>query len=1726
MAHFSVTRFPSFSQISRLAGQRFPKLFSRFALAIALSAVLSQSAAHAQGPPSISPDDQMGFMPYVSYHGGNIDNVNVVTGNLVVNLPFLSYPQRGDLKAQFDLMYNGHPLQVQYVCLPNVKCQLLWVQAGFVYPWAGLAPSPSIGVNVVDSDHVTLGQSSTKITVCGTCDPLLYAYQTLFKLMTADNASHLLGLLPSTGGNCGNTSESESPYYWYSDWGTFQTLDATGWQVVIPEPSQTQCGLDTPPATFVSPEGVRHLNGDTVREDPNGNQITISAGTMTDTMGRSIPMPPTSQSSSNASTSLCPAGALPATLAVYWTPPGYNGVSQKYLFCYANVPVNISTLAENTANAVSGTITMLQSITLPNSTWWLFAYNDTDGTSYNGKPTNYGSLTQITLPTGGTISYTYVTGGSPTDRASRWVASRTVNANDGTGAHTWTYSYGSPGTVTDPLGNVTVHTFGTASGACTSSCWPYEVLTQYYQGSQTSGTLLKTVATTYQFAGSGSNMPNVAIPEVPLSTTVTWPNSQVTETVKAYDSGFTYVGDYDQGAAGYTGIYGKVVAQTDYDYGSGAKGSPLRTTNTSYAWQSPNPNYSSYLSNNLLDLPYSVQVVNGSGTQMAYTYYGYDGSGLQSSGVTEQHVAGESYPGNQTSVHRWLNGSTVAQGSCTGTVSNGYLVSSKVYFDTGEVDTSTDPCGYPTTYQYSSTYYGALLTTVTNALGQSTIYGYDFDTGAVTSIEDPNLQTTTEQYDILTRPTEVNYPDGGETGYCYTDMGGSGFSTCTKAGPPYEVVRTRAISSSPLLNEISKTVFDGLGRLSQTQLSDPSGVDYTLTTYDAVGRKSQVYNPTRCSPITTNCGETTWGYTTYVYDALSRVCVVGQPDGTAVSQSAGCPTSAPAGDVFTQNTPPCATVTDEAGKIRTSCVDGLGRLTSLCEVASSPQFGPAAAACGQPTPMTGFLTTYGYDALSNLLTVNQGSLGPRTFAYDSLSDLLCAANPETGNATCPTPDNGSYTAGTTRYGYDADGNMALRTRPAPNQTRGSTTVATTYAYDALNRLTQKSYSDGVTLPALFGYDQTNITMGSQQFTIAHSVGRLSWTCVESSSTCLTMSALSYDPMGRTAEVWRSNPVNNNNIWVSYGYDFLGDEINRDLNGDTYAATYNAIGQLTSFTATDYTDSTNPANLLTGAGYDPSGHLTAATFANGLSQSWAYDNRGRPKAAAVGTTCSGGTCMGSTKYGYSVSYAGDGDIVSATDTVNGQWAYTYDGFNRLLTSCSSNCPVGGSTPGFSYGYDRYGNRWTQTLTAGSGSWPQPSFTFTGAQNGGVPNNRIDSDSYDAAGNLLNDGPNSYTYDAENRIKSVNSGATTYTYDAEGRRVAKTTGGSLTDFIYDRQGQVILILPSNPTLIEMNVAGLHLGTYVLNPGQTDGTFYYDHSDWLGTERARTNLSGTACETIQSLPFGDGQVINSTCGDVSQRHFNGKERDSESGLDEFGARYYASSMGRFMTSDPIGIMKQKFADPQQWNMYAYARNNPLSAIDVSGQFVYSIHDALTTTTLAAAGYSSSVAKAISWENQKTDLYFNDEAHAYMHSQARRVSQNGRLHLQTAAEARAEEHKFIETSLGDAASEVWAGDFAAARKNFGGALHAAQDEKHEWTPFQLHTGNPFNDQLTSVGRFQEDTDFNPTAQQLQDARRRSAEVVQQFEDAVRVNGALNQKTNEETEERLYEFRNGLDPH
>ena len=64
-----------------------------------------------------------------------------------------------------------------------------------------------------------------------------------------------------------------------------------------------------------------------------------------------------------------------------------------------------------------------------------------------------------------------------------------------------------------------------------------------------------------------------------------------------------------------------------------------------------------------------------------------------------------------------------------------------------------------------------------------------------------------------------------------------------------------------------------------------------------------------------------------------------------------------------------------------------------------------------------------------------------------------------------------------------------------------------------------------------------------------------------------------------------------------------------------------------------------------------------------------------------------------------------------------------------------------------------------------------------------------------------------------------------------------------------------------------------------------------------------------------------------------FTGKERDAETGLDYFGARYMSSAQGRFTSVDPIWITKERLLDPQRLNLYAYGRNNPLRFIDPDG-------------------------------------------------------------------------------------------------------------------------------------------------------------------------------------------------
>src|SRR5207247_1744855 len=174
---------------------------------------------------------------------------------------------------------------------------------------------------------------------------------------------------------------------------------------------------------------------------------------------------------------------------------------------------------------------------------------------------------------------------------------------------------------------------------------------------------------------------------------------------------------------------------------------------------------------------------------------------------------------------------------------------------------------------------------------------------------------------------------------------------------------------------------------------------------------------------------------------------------------------------------------------------------------------------------------------------------------------------------------------------------------------------------------------------------------------------------------------------------------------------------------------------------------------------------------------------------------------------------------------------------------------------------------------------------------------------------------------------------YVEDAHWRRVRKNVGGTTTDYLYDLSDNIFAIFGPGCTAGCWTAGAEYLNGHFLAE-YANGTTYFVHKDHLGSSRLLTGLDQSVCDNYDYLPYGE----QLTGGNCTILRFTGKERDSESGLDNFRARFFGSSMGRFTRPDPIMFSKQKVVDPQQWNMYAYARNNPLRFLDPTGMYICS--------------------------------------------------------------------------------------------------------------------------------------------------------------------------------------------
>jgi RHS repeat-associated protein len=351
----------------------------------------------------------------------------------------------------------------------------------------------------------------------------------------------------------------------------------------------------------------------------------------------------------------------------------------------------------------------------------------------------------------------------------------------------------------------------------------------------------------------------------------------------------------------------------------------------------------------------------------------------------------------------------------------------------------------------------------------------------------------------------------------------------------------------------------------------------------------------------------------------------------------------------------------------------------------------------------------------------------------------------------------------------------------------------------------------------------------------------------------------------------------------------------------------------------------------------------------------------------------GTSTG-TLYSYSIpssgGYATNGNLLSFTDSVIGSWNFNvtdsngnagYDPLNRLTAGYASSGLYAGQYTCWTY--DAFGNRLTEAIssTACNASPISTSWALYNGTINGTANNQMSSmstnvaqgtDGYDVAGNVTYDGNNIYVYDIQGRLCAVQTGGnggsvTGYLYNADGQRVAKgamsslscpTTAASfslvISQYLLGQGGEQVTELDGTGAWVHTNVwaGGRLLSTY------QGSELYYALTDWLGTKRVELGAASKCTAKYSSMPFGnDLAQVSGTCTDATEHHFTGKERDAESGNDYFGARYYASTMGRFMSPDwsakaePVPYAKTD--NPQSLNLYAYVLNNPLRNIDADG-------------------------------------------------------------------------------------------------------------------------------------------------------------------------------------------------
>jgi YD repeat-containing protein len=587
---------------------------------------------------------------------------------------------------------------------------------------------------------------------------------------------------------------------------------------------------------------------------------------------------------------------------------------------------------------------------------------------------------------------------------------------------------------------------------------------------------------------------------------------------------------------------------------------------------------------------------------------------------------------------------------------------------------------------------------------------YSFASGTVTTQTDPNNQIVGYSYDGAMRPAGFSSPSGltGSTTY---NAWGPASSTLSYV----EGGVTKSLTES--------VVYNGFGQVIQAVNVHGGQIN---TSYDAMGAVLTQTNPFPA-------GGAPGPATSYQYDVLGRVKVVTLPGGNTVQ---------------TSYSGAAVTVTDQVNRKIKRERDSLGRPAKVTEQGS-------AGALTQET-------TYSYNLLDKLMAVNQGNQ-LRAFKYDTAGRLLYERLPE----QTATINDGSGTFWSTKYTYTDFDAVLTRT-----DARG---VITTYGYDELHRLTSVTHNTSAapgvaTTPNItYTYDN-NDNSATKGLLLSVSVGT-GYSEIYSYSSGPGNGGNGGSRINLTGV---THTIDSRSYTVNYQYNNADQ---RTQMGHLYPA-YDNKGRLQAV------NNSAGVSWINDIAYNVAGQLTGDTLVTSgtvTNETLGYDANRMQLTSQTATR--GGTTLMNLTYSYQATAgqngpgttAGNsGQLMSISGTINGTAetaAYTYDLWGRLTTSSQT---TNGVSTQRRFGYDRWANR-TGMWDATTGGNQIQSVVMQ--ESGGAPTNRFTSAttnsvqanySYDAAGNVTNDGSHSYVYDALNRIVSIDGTAALCAYDHQNRR----------------------------------------------------------------------------------------------------------------------------------------------------------------------------------------------------------------------------------------------------------------------------------------------------------------------------------------------------------------------